>query len=63
MLTFDRSYLMSEPLNFANDPSNVDSTPRKKTMSPAAIAANRANARKSTGPRTRNGKITERQHP
>lgn len=48
---------MSETLNIATDPSTVASTPRKKTMSPAAIAANRANARKSTGPRTRNGKI------
>jgi hypothetical protein len=48
---------MSEPLNIANEESNLDSTPRKKTMSPASIAANRANARKSTGPRTRSGKL------
>jgi len=30
--------------------------PRKKTMSEAALAANRANAQKSTGPRTAQGK-------
>jgi hypothetical protein len=48
---------MSEPLNIANEQSNVNSTPRKKTMSPEALAANRANARKSTGPRSQNGKL------
>lgn len=31
--------------------------PRKKTMSDAALAANRANAKKSTGPRTDAGKL------
>ncbi|MCX6975806.1 MAG: hypothetical protein NTZ94_16255, partial [Verrucomicrobia bacterium] len=30
--------------------------PRKKNMSEAALAANRANAKKSTGPRTAAGK-------
>jgi hypothetical protein len=37
-------------------PKAPASEPRKKTMSPAAIAANRANALKSTGPRTPTGK-------
>ena len=46
---------MSEELNIATDPSTVE-TPRKKTMSEAALAANRANAQKSTGPRTAAGK-------
>ena len=44
----------------ANDPSTVEApleTPRKKTMSEAALAANRANAKKCTGPRTREGKF------
>ncbi|MFO0340252.1 MAG: hypothetical protein ACK52Z_16055, partial [Acidobacteriota bacterium] len=38
---------------------NQNSTPKKrtKTMSPAALAANRANALKSTGPRSPQGKI------
>jgi hypothetical protein len=40
-----------EQLN-ATVPSSKASAPKKKTMSPAAIAANRANALKSTGPRT-----------
>ena len=41
----------------ANDPSNVENKPRKKTMSEAALAANRANAKKCTGPKTREGKF------
>jgi hypothetical protein len=45
----------------ANDPSTVEtqkaSQPRKKTMSEAALAANRANAKKCTGPKTREGKF------
>ncbi|MFN8686590.1 MAG: hypothetical protein ACK50U_11390 [Acidobacteriota bacterium] len=37
---------------------NPNSTPKRtKTMSPAALAANRANALKSTGPRTAQGKL------
>ena len=43
-----------------NDPSTLaaqeDVQPRKKTMTPAAIEANRRNAKKSTGPRTAAGK-------
>ena len=42
--------------SIANDPSTVE-TPRKKTMSEAALAANRANAQKPTGPRTPAGKL------
>ena len=53
-----------EEQNIANDPSTVASQedsqelsqPRKKTMTEAALEANRANARKSTGPRTAAGK-------
>ncbi len=45
----------------ANEPStvasHVESKPRKKTMSEAALAANRANAKKCTGPKTREGKF------
>ena len=43
-------------LNIDNDPSTVVQ-PRKKTMSAAALAANRANAKKCTGPKTREGKF------
>jgi len=46
---------MSATHKTAIDQSNVE-TPRKKTMSPAAQAANRANAQKSTGPRTAEGR-------
>ncbi len=51
--------------NIATDPSTVAQNlesqnpveaPRKKTMTEAALAANRANAQKSTGPRTAEGK-------
>jgi hypothetical protein len=51
---------LNEELNTANDPSTVEvpvKTPRKKTMSEAALAANRANAKKCTGPKTREGKF------
>jgi len=41
-----------QPTTEASEP-----TPPKKTMSEAAIAANRANAQKSTGPRTAAGKL------
>jgi len=47
---------MSEQQLPANDESSVE-TPRKKTMTEAAIAANRANAQKSTGPSTPAGKL------
>jgi len=46
------------PLNtHASEAQAKPKTPRKKTMSPATIAANRANALKSTGPRTTHGKL------
>ncbi len=52
---------LNEDLNITNDPStvpsNVELQPRKKTMSDAALAANRANAKKCTGPKTREGKF------
>ena len=48
---------MSDTQNIATDPSTVEPTPRTKTMSEAALAANRANAKKSTGPRTPAGKL------
>jgi hypothetical protein len=48
---------MNETLDANIDPSNEAVTPRKKTMSEAALAANRANALKSTGPRTAAGKL------
>ena len=52
--------LNNESLNTANDPSTNNpcavETPRKKTMTSAAIEANRRNAKKSTGPRTTAGK-------
>ena len=48
---------MSDTQNIATNSSTVEPTPRKKTMSEAAIAANRANAQKSTGPRTPAGKL------
>lgn len=56
---------MNEDLNIANEPATVASQPesetvsqpRKKTMSEAALAANRANAKKCTGPKTREGKF------
>ena len=47
---------MNEQLNLTNEPSTAKPK-RPKTMSPAAIAANRANALKSTGPRTPAGKL------
>jgi len=46
----------NEALNIDNDPSTVVQ-PRKKTMSEAALAANRANAKNCTGPKTREGKF------
>jgi hypothetical protein len=53
---------MNETLNTNIDattinPSSEAATPRTKTMSEAALAANRANALKSTGPRTPAGKL------
>ncbi|MEO5951681.1 MAG: hypothetical protein ABIQ44_04350 [Chloroflexia bacterium] len=48
---------MTEQNELPIDPSIAEPTPRKKTMSDAAIAANRANAQKSTGPRTSAGKL------
>ncbi|MCX6612211.1 MAG: hypothetical protein NTW74_15325 [Acidobacteria bacterium] len=48
---------MNEEQNIAKDPSTVETKPRKKTMSEAALAANRANAKKCTGPKTREGKF------
>ena len=44
-----------EEQNIANNPSTVE-TPRKKTMTEAALEANRRKARKSTGPRTAAGR-------
>ncbi len=41
----------TEEQNIASGPSTVE-TPRKKTMTEAALEANRSNATKSTGPRT-----------
>jgi len=46
----------TEVQNIANDPLTVE-TPRKKTMTEAALEANRRNATKSTGPRTPAGKL------
>jgi len=46
----------NEEQNIAGDPSTVE-TPRKKTMTEAALEANRRNATKSTGPRTPAGKL------
>ncbi len=46
---------MSATHKTAIDQSNVE-IPRKEIMSPAAHAANRANAQKSTGPRTPQGR-------
>ena len=51
---------MPDNQNIAVDISTVTSnpeSPRKKTMTEAALAANRANAKKSTGPRTTVGKL------
>ena len=50
---------MTEEQNITNEPSIVKTVkiPRKKTMSEAALAANRANAKKCTGPKTREGKF------
>ncbi len=51
---------LTEEQTIANDPSTVEApveAPRKKTMTEAALAANRANAQKSTGPRTPSGKL------
>ena len=56
---------MNEDQIIADEPSTVAShtdsqevsKPRKKIMSDAAIAANRANAKKCTGPKTRDGKF------
>ena len=47
---------MKNEQNIANDPSTVE-TPRKKTITEAALEANRRNATKSTGPRTPAGKL------
>jgi hypothetical protein len=47
---------MNEQLNLINTPSTAKPR-RPKTMSPAALAANRANAQRSTGPRTPAGKL------
>ncbi len=47
---------MTEEQNTTNDLSTVKIR-RKKTMSEAALAANRANAKKCTGPKTREGKF------
>ncbi len=47
---------MTEEQNPTNAPSTVK-IPWKKTMSEAALAANRANAKKWTGPKTREGKF------
>jgi len=47
---------MKNEQNIANDPS-TEETPRKKTMTEAALEANRRNATKSTGPRTPAGKL------
>ncbi len=46
----------NDELNIDNEPSTVIKT-RKKTMFEAALAANRANAKKCTGPKTREGKF------
>ncbi len=46
---------MPEPIDSNIMDSNIP--PRKRTMSAAAIAANRANAKRSTGPRTAAGKL------
>jgi len=48
---------MNEEQNLQNDPSSETEQPKKKTMSEAALAANRANAQKSSGPRTTMGKL------
>ncbi|MCX6609566.1 MAG: hypothetical protein NTW74_01810 [Acidobacteria bacterium] len=48
---------LTEEQSITNDPSTVETKPRKKTMSEAALAANRANAKKCTGPKTREGKF------
>ncbi|MCX6613281.1 MAG: hypothetical protein NTW74_20825 [Acidobacteria bacterium] len=52
---------MNEEQMIADEPSIVDaqeaSLPRRKTMSEAALAANRATAKKCTGPKTREGKF------
>jgi len=47
---------MPDEQAIATDPSSAEPK-RSKTMSEAAIAANRANAQKSTGPRTPAGKL------
>jgi len=46
----------TEEQNIASGPSTVE-TPRKKTMTEAALEANRSNATKSTGPRTPASKL------
>src|SRR5436190_10567953 len=48
---------MNEQQNLPVDPSFETEQPKKKTMSETALAANRANAQKSTGPRTATGKL------
>jgi len=48
---------MPEQENIATDHSSETEQPQKKTMTEAALAANRANAQKSTGPRSPTGKL------
>ena len=46
----------NEDQNIPSDPPTVETT-RKKTMTESAFEANRANAKKCTGPKTREGKF------
>ncbi|MBM3763739.1 MAG: hypothetical protein FJW36_26365 [Acidobacteria bacterium] len=48
---------MTNQDNITQDPSTATNEKRSKTMTEAALAANRANALKSTGPRTPAGKL------
>ncbi len=50
---------MTEDQDTSNEPSAAKTvkSPRKKTISEAALAADRANATKCTGPKTREGKF------
>jgi hypothetical protein len=50
---------MNEQQNLPNDPSATP-TRQPKTMTEAALAANRANAQRSTGPRTEKGNWAKR---
>ena len=60
-LNTELNHGLTNEQSIANDPSTVasqkDAQPREKTMTEAALAANRANAQKSTGPRTPSGKL------